>query len=133
MDFAFLLDLLVFIGFATCTIAARDDRFDYCFLGASTGFFCILICIVMKKIQGSRSPIAWLVSIVAVTLFMIFQSIRFQHLTRMFRPQGNSPNSETVFSFGQILVLFMIFPLVANFTAGMIGKLLKVGSADSPK
>ena len=133
VDFALLFTLLVFVGFGFSTLVALDDQFERCFkhwtelLIASMACFGVLGAIVVKPTRGPRSSIAWLVFIIATALFISFQSVLFRRMTRVFRPREFNTNSETVFSFGQILVLFMIFPLIADFTAGMIGKSLSAG------
>ena len=128
VDFGLLLTLLVFIAFGISTLVAQDEHFMECFKGWRIFISCSLIgfglmCFfVMKRTKGPRSTLAWLTFIIAVGLFLAAQSLYFKRLTQKFRSQDSNGSDETVISFGQILVLFMIVPIVADFTAGMIGK-----------
>ena len=57
--------------------------------------------------------------------FVAFQSWQIWVLTRTFRkkPVAQGDTDENAFTFGQILVLFMVVPLIGDFTAALMGML----------
>lgn len=129
LDFALLFNLALFVSFSIFVPLQHDNCFRVCysesigtFLG-SLGGFLALLCISLYG-NGVHGPSAWTIFTILMACYVGFQNWVFYRLTHTFRPTTLDPgvSSELTFSFGQILVLFMIVPLVVEYLAAMLGE-----------
>ncbi|KAH6721151.1 hypothetical protein BKA61DRAFT_152162 [Leptodontidium sp. MPI-SDFR-AT-0119] len=130
LDSAVLLNLLLLSIFTVLVpvYSYRDQCFQSCYdkntwtYAVSVVFFYYLLIFSIQQ-NGDNGPLGWTIFTSFITLFIVFQVWQFRELTRIFRPVALplGISSELTFSFGQILVLFMIFPLVTEFLGALYG------------
>jgi hypothetical protein len=128
-DFAFLLSLALFVAFSIFVPLRTSSCFSACYtidtkvFGVSAASFVVLLNMALVG-NGGHGPFAWTFFTFCTVGYLAFQTWQFHHLTQVFRPAKLPPgaSNENLFSFGQILVFFMIFPLIADFYAALLGK-----------
>lgn len=132
IDFVYMINVAVFCAFAVYIFIKRDPNFSNCYKNnrpmvfATWFWFGGLCALTVLRWGFFRSAAGWLFFTLAVAGFVGFQSWQIWVLTRTFRKRAVAPGEadESTFTFGQILVLFMIVPLVGDFAAGMMGNTL---------
>lgn len=132
MDIAFSIKVALHLAFTVFVLTQRQRCFRRCYpkdlatyLGSSLAWSALLIISIHKN--GNHSPLGYAIFAFCVSGYIAFQSWQFQSLTQTFRPVQVAPGvaSEKVFSFGQILILFMIVPLISDYMAALLCELLK--------
>lgn len=129
IDFVYMINLVVFLAFSVYIFVKQDQNFSRCYkhnrilVFATWYWFFGLSGLTVIFGQRVRSAILWLVVFLAMAGFVAFQSWQIWVLTRTFRkkPVAQGDTDENAFTFGQILVLFMVVPLVGDFTAALMG------------
>ncbi|EPE28620.1 hypothetical protein GLAREA_09741 [Glarea lozoyensis ATCC 20868] len=132
-DFAFLLSLALFVAFSIFVPLRNSSCFSVCYpidtrvFGISAGAFVALLCMALFG-NGGHGPFAWTFFTFCTVGYLALQTWQFHHLTQVFRPAKLPPgaSNENLFSFGQILVFFMIFPLIADFYAALLVDLARI-------
>jgi hypothetical protein len=142
IDFALLLNVVLLWAFTIFIPFHRDTCFDLCykndiwtFVGSSLAFL-VLLCMAMFG-NGCHNSFGAMLFTFCIAGYTAFQSWQFQSLTQTFRPTQLAPgtSSESIFSFGQILVFFMIFPLVADYIGALlvdIGRIQRNVTGEAP-
>ncbi|KAH8589891.1 hypothetical protein B0O99DRAFT_692108 [Bisporella sp. PMI_857] len=133
VDFAFLLSLILFAAFGVLVFTRVDICFRNCYAGGTVVLvysalaFFLLLMIAMYG-NGYHGPFAWMTFTLSTVGYVGFQNWQYRKLTQIFRPTGLSPgaSNETVFSFGQILVFFMIFPLIVDYFGAILVDLERI-------
>lgn len=134
IDVVLPCNIFVLVGFSIY-LFLKDENFSGCYkykLGPAIGSLVWFILLAYMS-YIFRSAVAHVWFSILVSAFVAFQSWQIQDLGRTFRTKAPDPEQpdERSFTFGQILVLFMIVPLIGDFSAGLIGiapsNLLKIG------
>ena len=128
IDVVLLFNMIVLFGFSIYLFLKKDEKFSGCYkhkLGPAVGTLVWFLLLAFASYGGRswRSALRHVCFTILVSAFVAFQSWQIQDLARTFRtkaPQPGQPD-ERSFTFGQILVLFMIVPLIGDFSAGLIG------------
>lgn len=128
IDVVLLFNMMVLFGFSIYLFLKKDEKFSGCYkykLGPAVGTLVWFLLLAFASYGGrsGRSALRHVCFTILVSAFVAFQSWQIQDLARTFRtkaPQPGQPD-ERSFTFGQILVLFMIVPLIGDFSAGLIG------------
>lgn len=126
-DVVLLFNMIVLFGFSIYLFLKKDEKFSGCYkhnLGPAVGTLVWFLVLAFASYGGRswRSALQHVWFTILVSAFVAFQSWQIQDLARTFRtkaPQPGQPD-ERSFTFGQILVLFMIVPLIGDFSAGLI-------------
>lgn len=130
IDFVYMINLAVFLAFSIFIFIKQDGNFSRCYkhnriLAFATWywFFGLSGLTWIFGNRAIRSAFVWLGVFLAMAGFVAFQSWQIWVLTRTFRPKtvAQGDTDENAFTFGQILVLFMVVPLVGDFTAALMG------------
>lgn len=127
IDVVLLFNMIVLFGFSIYLFLKKDEKFSGCYkhkLGPAVGTLVWFLVLAFASYGGRswRSALQHVWFTILVSAFVAFQSWQIQDLARTFRtkaPQLGQPD-ERSFTFGQILVLFMIVPLIGDFSAGLI-------------
>lgn len=128
IDVVLPCNMIVLLGFSIYLFLKKDKKFSGCYkrkLGPAVGTLAWFLVLAYASYIGrsSRSALQHVLFSILVSAFVAFQSWQIQDLTRTFRTKAPEPGQpdERSFTFGQILVLFMIVPLIGDFSAGLIG------------
>lgn len=129
IDFVYVINLAVLLAFTVYVFVKQDPNFSRCYkhnrilVFATYFWFCGLSTLTLVFGKRVRSAILWLVVFLAMAGFVSFQSWQIWVLTRTFRKKAvaQGDTDENAFTFGQILVLFMVVPLIGDFTAALMG------------
>lgn len=121
-------NMIVLLGFSIYLFLKKDEKFSSCYkhkLGPAIGTLVWFLLLTFASYRGrsSRSALQHVWFSILVSAFVAFQSWQIQDLARTFRTKAAKPGQpdERSFTFGQILVLFMVVPLIGDFSAGLIG------------
>lgn len=129
IDFVYTINLAVFLAFSVYIFVRQDQNFSRCYkhnrllvFATWFWFFCLSGSTSFRG-RGFRSAAFWLLFFLAMVGFVGFQSWQIWVLTRTFRKKSVAPGDtdENKFTFGQILVLFMVVPLIGDFFAALMG------------
>lgn len=107
----------------------KDERFSNCYkhkIGPAVGTLVWFLVLAIASYKGggpARSALQHFWFSILISGFVAFQTWQIQDLARTFRTKSPEPGQpdERSFTFGQILVLFMIVPLIGDFLAALIG------------
>lgn len=131
IDFVYVVNLVVFFAFSIFIFVKQDQNFSRCYKHSrgmilATWFWFAFLC-TSTFLNGNikfRGAGIWLFIFLAMAGFVGFQSWQIWVLTRTFRKKevAEGDTDENAFTFGQILVLFMVVPLIGDFTAALMGK-----------
>ena len=128
IDLVLPCNLIILFGFSIYLFCNKDEKFSNCYkhkLGPAVGTLVWFALLAFASFWG-RSALSALQHVlfgIHVSGFVAFQSWQIQDLARTFRTKTPEPGQpdERSFTFGQILVLFMIVPLIGDFSAALIG------------
>lgn len=128
IDVVLLCNMLVLFAFSIYLFCNKDEKFSECYkykLGPAVGtlIWFLLLAIASYWGRSARSALQHSLFSILVSGFVAFQSWQIQDLASTFRTKAPKPGQpdERSFTFGQILVLFMIVPLLGDFSAALIG------------
>lgn len=135
IDFVYTINLAVFWAFSLYVFIKQDTNFSSCYkhnrimIFATCLWFFWLSAMTLSSKKARPSAAVWLIFFLGVAGFVGFESWQIWVLTSTFRQRKSSGalpgmTDEKTFTFGQILVLFMIVPLVGDFTAAWMGIVL---------
>lgn len=128
IDIILPFNTLILLAFSIYLFVNKDGKFSTCYkhkLGPAMGTLLWFGVLAHASYKGgpARSALKHFGFSILVSGFVAFQSWQIQDLARIFRkkiPEPGQPD-ERSFTFGQILVLFMIVPLIGDFSAALIG------------
>lgn len=129
IDFVYMINIAVFSAFSLYIILKRDQNFSSCYkhsrpmVFATWFWFLGLSGLTLFYRKRFRSAAFWLLFFLSIAGFVGFLSWQIWVLTSTFRKKSVAPGEvdESSFTFGQILVLFMVVPLIGDFTAALMG------------
>lgn len=122
-------NMAILLAFSIYLFLDKDEKFSNCYkykLGPAVGtlvWFSALAVVSYKGGGPARSAFQHFWFSILVSGFVAFQTWQIQDLASIFRTKTPEPGQpdERSFTFGQILVLFMIVPLIGDFLAALIG------------
>lgn len=128
IDIILPFNSLILLAFSIYLFLNKDEKFSTCYkykLGPAIGTLVWISVLARASYRGgpARSALEHFSFSILVSGFVAFQSWQIQDLARVFRTKTPEPGQpdERSFTFGQILVLFMIVPLIGDFSAALIG------------
>lgn len=128
IDLVLPCNMIIFSGFSIYLFCKKDEKLSDCYkhkLGPAVGTLVWFLLLAIASYRGgsSRSALQHVWFSILVAGFVAFQSWQIQDLARTFRTKASDPGQpdERSFTVGQILVLFMIVPLIGDFSAALIG------------
>lgn len=128
IDLVLPCNMIILFGFSVYLFCKKDGKLSDCYkhrLGPAVGtlVWFLLLAIVSYGGGPARSALQHVWFSILVSGFVAFQGWQIQDLARTFRTKAREPGKpdERSFTVGQILVLFMIVPLISDFSAALIG------------
>lgn len=128
IDLVLPCNMIILFGFSVYLFCKKDEKLSDCYkhrLGPAVGtlVWFLLLAIVSYRGGPARSALQHVWFSILVSGFVAFQGWQIQDLARTFRKKAPEPGKpdERSFTIGQILVLFMIVPLIGDFSAALIG------------
>lgn len=128
IDIILPFNMLILVAFSIYLFSHKDEKFSSCYkhkLGPAVGTLLWFLVLAIASYRGgpARSALQHFCFSILVSGFVAFQSWQIQDLARTFRTKTPEPGQpdERSFTFGQILVLFMIVPLIGDFSAALMG------------
>lgn len=128
IDLVLPCNTLILFAFSIYLFCNKDEKFSDCYkhkLGPAVGTLLWFLLLAIASCWGRpwHSALQHVLFSILVSGFVAFQSWQIQDLAATFRtkvPEPGKPD-ERSFTFGQILVLFMIVPLIGDFSAALLG------------
>ena len=141
IDIILPFNSLILLAFSIYLFINKDEKFSTCYkhkLGPAIGTLAWFGVLAQASYRGggpARSAFEHLFFTILVSGFVSFQSWQIQDLARIFRTKTPEPGQpdERSFTFGQILVLFMIVPLIGDFSAALIGMYIHMTTTSKKK
>lgn len=122
-------NMTILFAFSIYLFLDKDEKFSNCYkykIGPAVGTLVWFSALAVASYMGggpARSASQHFWFSILVSGFVAFQTWQIQDLASIFRTKTPEPGQpdERSFTFGQILVLFMIVPLIGDFLAALIG------------
>ena len=130
---AFRALIVFYFGFAGYTIfrGTQDSHFNQCWnrswvmLIVSISWSMILAILpwlTFQIVPEKHASTMWLVTVLLDSSFVAFQYVGIDKLTKTFQGYSGPLSTELEFSFGQLIVFFMILQLIIEFAVAFRGK-----------
>lgn len=138
VDVVFCVNMLLFAAFGLFVLikSAQDTVFLNCHKGAVSSsvvtflwisiLFLLVLITTPSRLLRYHSAVTCLFFTLGIIGFIYYQISQFVALRDIFKPRPKRPgdNSESDFTFGQILILFMLVPLLGDFGGAFLGTLV---------